>query len=505
MFCRLSRKVLVLTPYIRAQQHHIPAVYNRSFVRVISQTPQLHYEELKGSDLLFDLGGQNQTRRPKNGKVDEKQSSPSNARTTRANRSTNGKLLESTNNSKHAKRSSKPRITQDAQPDEIPNENQTQTQRDPNEKRTPKIKSKNTTRFQRRADKKLQTFDELKHFDTSLNLEYVRLPKNHWQFSEMMLLLKSRRHRERENLILIEGSRLIGEATDAGLKLKYLLFSNVEHVEKMRHDLDRCIVAEQPGKTTVMRVPQNDLAFWSTQTTCPGLIALFRKPADMEDIWSHHRSTIEVDGRQIQTPITIVCDQIREPNNLGSILRTCAAVACEKVIVLKGCADPWDAKAMRGGCGAQFRTEIVHGVDWTDINEHIPDSGKTTVFLADNKVQSDDSSFMPHDEKDFKRKLNIEKSYKPKAYNDVNFTDCEHVTLVIGGETEGVSSRAYDFMRSTMVQAKSAENGADTVAQSPVTRNTILQIPLGHGVESLNVGVATGILLFEIRRQLIGQ
>lgn len=485
MFCRLIQKVGFVAQVVRAQQRHQPVLCNGQFVRLISQTGRLeHYDELKDKDFLFDLGGQSGQQETKKSKKLKKPSAATEddettASQSRRTRRTSREPRASSTTSKHNASDTTSTEAQDG------------TKAPTNKNRL-------------RTEKKFQSFNELKYFDTSLNLEYVRLPKDHKQFSELMLMLKSKRYREKENLLLIEGSRLMNEAIEAGLQIKYLLFSKVENVEKNRKVLNKGLVAEQHSRSTIIRVPQGDLSFWSAQTTCPGIIAIFRKPSNMEDVWSKHRSTIDVDGVQTRTPVTIICDQIREPNNLGSLLRTCAAVACEKVIVLKGCADPWDSKALRGGCGAQFRTEIVHGVDWSNIDEHLPADKQTSVFLADNQVEHDEDTFMPVDEQDYRRKLRIEKRIHPKAYKDVSFGNCKHVTLVIGGETEGVSSRAYDFLRTRTEPNADGINKDDAAEQQIVPRNCVLQIPLGGGVESLNVGVATGILLFEIRQQMIG-
>lgn len=470
MFCRLVQKIGFVAPFVRVQQHRLPAICNGQIVRLIGHTARLRqHDEVKDDDFLFDLGGQSP--RQKANKPTKPQS--------------NQAVEEAT--ASPPKRARRPKAARTQQTQDGPSST------------APKTEA-TSSKLQWQVDKKFQSFDQLKYFDKSLNMEYIRLPKDHKQFAEMMLLMKSKRHREKESLLLVEGTRLMNEAIEAGLKIKYLLFSKVENVEKIRGDLDKGLVSGLPFTSTVIRVPQNDLAFWSAQTTCPGIIALFGKPRDMQTVWSKHRSAIEVDGVSKRTPITIICDQIREPNNLGSLLRTCAAVACEKVIVLKGCADPWDSKALRGGCGAQFRTEIVHGVDWSNVAEHLPADGKTSIFLADNKAEQDDATFMPHDEKDYKRKLRCEKHSRPKSYRDVSFGMCKHVTLVIGGETEGVSSHAYDLMR-TIAAPTTNDSG---VAEAAAPANCVLQIPLGQGVESLNVGVATGILLFEIRQQLIG-
>jgi TrmH family RNA methyltransferase len=63
------------------------------------------------------------------------------------------------------------------------------------------------------------------------------------------------------------------------------------------------------------------------------------------------------------TPLIIVLEDIQDPGNLGSMLRTGAAAGATLAVLSKGCHDPWSPKALRGGQGAQFVLPIERGVD----------------------------------------------------------------------------------------------------------------------------------------------
>lgn len=383
------------------------------------------------------------------------------------------------------------------------------------EKREPLVQVKKEEKPKKEkipAEKKDRSFEQLKYHDLALNLTYVKLPFEHPQFQSLMLMIKSRKYRSKKNLILTEGRRLTLEAIEAGLKIRYLFFSDVKYIEEVRQHVERAFI----DKTEIIRVPHNDLSTWSILTTCPGLIAVFEKPTDMEPIWNNVKKAIiekeivrakkaansdedlhDIEREQINkmanVPITIICDQIREPNNLGGIIRTCAALPCDRIILLKGCADPWDVKALRGGCGAQFRVPIVGPVEWEQVSQHLPNLNDLSVFIADNESKDEQ---MPRDEFEQKRKLHNAKFFKPKAYSEVPFSNCKHIALVIGGETEGVSSHALDFMH-FVSQTNEQNSNADLRPN-----NAIIEIPLSNGVESLNASVATAILLFEMRKQL---
>lgn len=479
MLGRITRGFSVLAPYVQKQRLFVNG--NHQLVQLISQSSALNVvkQAENNTDLLFDLGG--------TAKSTDNEPDPASKQAP-----------------KHKKlKSAKSKVV--AKP-------------------VTKVKEKIP------KEKKDRSFEQLKFHDLGLNLTYVKLPFDHPEFPKLMLMLKSRRYREDKKLLLVEGRRLTLEAIEAGLKIRYLLFSNVKQLEAIRDDIEQSFTK----KTEIIRVPHNDLSTWSTLTTCPGMITVFDRPYDMDVIWNNvgkatakklkaqqntekSANDDEIDSddteEEIQSktfdsvPITVVCDQVREPNNLGSIIRTCASIPCSKIVLLKGCADPWDVKALRGGCGAQFRVPIVDTVDWENLTEHLPNISDISVFVADNQSQLDDTK-LPHDEFDHKRKENNVKYFKSKVYSDILYSNCKHIVLIVGGETEGVSSYAFDFMKfasdhSKQTNATNSETDTETKVEDIRPDNAVVEIPLGNGVESLNASVATAILLFEMRKQLI--
>lgn len=323
------------------------------------------------------------------------------------------------------------------------------------------------------------TFGELTIHDAALDLSYVKLPLDHPQLQALMLLTRSKKHRTRKHLLMIEGRRLIEDALDAGLPLRYLFFSRHEKLAEVKDRLHSECIEEKPK---IFRVPQHDLTFWSVMTTCPGLIAIFEKLDDMTPLWERARAQTLSDGNEPE--ITVVCDQIREPNNIGSLIRTCAALPCTQVILMKGCTDPWETKALRGGCGGQFRVPIRGPMDWSSLPSFLPDKDQYSVFVASNKLEEKISA--------------VKRSFKSTPYSAVPFARCNHVVLVVGGETEGVSDDAIKFMANHNVDKKDIDD------ELAVPGNSCIHIPLSNGVESLNSNAAAAIMLFEIRKQTTG-
>jgi RNA methyltransferase, TrmH family len=138
-------------------------------------------------------------------------------------------------------------------------------------------------------------------------------------------------------------------------------------------------------------------------------------------------------------------DRVRDPGNLGTMLRAAAAAGVQAVFVPPETADPFAPKTIRAGMGAHFRLPI-RSMQWDEIASHLD---KLKVFLAAAEEG------VVYTEADF---------HKPLA-------------LIIGGEAEGASSQAITLSNETV------------------------HIPMPGGSESLNAAVAGGILMFEIVRQ----
>lgn len=316
-------------------------------------------------------------------------------------------------------------------------------------------------------------------------------------------MTKSKRYRDQKHLLMVEGRRLLLDALDAGLPLKYVLFSRHDQLAKIHEKLRDC-----DAKPEIIRVPHHDLSFWSVMTTCPGIIGLFQKPVDMNELFERSARPASLGSNEIGAegnadnqalrqanlvpPITVILDQIRDPSNLGSVIRTCAAIPCQQVILTKGCADPWETKALRGGAGGQFRIPVRGPMEWESIRSILPEAGNFSFFIADNNWRPQRARTLEEElEADDDGEQLDQSEIRTLPYSTVSFVGCPHAVLVVGGETEGISQDAYRLLGEQRRQWNKTGCG-----------HHALQIPLANGVESLNTNAAASILLFEIRKQM---
>ena len=85
------------------------------------------------------------------------------------------------------------------------------------------------------------------------------------------------------------------------------------------------------------------------------------------------------------TRLLLVMDGVRDPGNLGTLIRGAGAAGCGGVVLVGGCADPWGPKALRAAMGATLRVPIVACPDWDAAAFWLPPAGPDAVrlFAAD--------------------------------------------------------------------------------------------------------------------------
>jgi TrmH family RNA methyltransferase len=143
--------------------------------------------------------------------------------------------------------------------------------------------------------------------------------------------------------------------------------------------------------------------------------------------------------------LSLAVDGLRDPGNLGTILRSANAAGVEQVILAPQTVDLYNPKVVRGAMGAHFRLPIV-ALSWPEIAETL---AGVQILLAD--VQGE------------------------LAYYEVDWT--RPSALIIGSEAYGAGQEAMELATATIA------------------------IPMHGGAESLNAAVAASVILFEAARQ----
>ncbi|MCF6277723.1 MAG: RNA methyltransferase [Anaerolineales bacterium] len=229
--------------------------------------------------------------------------------------------------------------------------------------------------------------------------------------------------RRKANAFLVEGVRLLEEAVAAKWSIRFVLYANDlssrgQALLNALQDVD----VEEIDSTLLNAVSDTE--------NSQGVLAV-----------------LEYAPLPISAPpdFLLILDQIRDPGNLGTLLRTAAAAGVDSVILSPSTADAFSPKVLRAGMGAHFRIPIVTA-DWDEIEDRLRG---LTVYLAE----------MAGD----------------VVYTEADFRSA--CALIIGGEAHGASQSARDLAASRV------------------------HIPMPGKMESLNAAVAGAILIFEAVRQ----
>jgi len=173
--------------------------------------------------------------------------------------------------------------------------------------------------------------------------------------------------------------------------------------------------------------------------TPQGIVVLAQRPDSSEK-----RFAAAVD----ENSLLVVLHQINNPVNVGAILRTAEAAGASGVITTQNTSDPFSPKSLRGAMGSAFRLPIWAGPAYEKLIEWCRTRAIDTVC-------ADADAKLAHTELDWRRAT----------------------ALIMGPESTGLTA---DEVRSA---------------------TQVVRIPMHGSVESLNVSVAAGILLFEAARQ----
>ena len=240
-------------------------------------------------------------------------------------------------------------------------------------------------------------------------------------------LQKQSQRRQEEGVLVIEGVRLAEEAMLSGVDIQLAWF--IQDVDTR-------------GKQLLEQLRQRDAPL---EEVSP---AVLKAVSDTE---TPQGILLVVKQPQLPLPsslsLVFLPDQIRDPGNLGTMLRTAAAAGVELVVLPPAGVDFTSPKVVRSAMGAHF-TVPIRQMTWHEI-ETLAHHHALQVFLADV------SQGLPYTQADFQSPL----------------------MLIIGSEASGASPSAR------------------TLATQSVF------IPMPGKAESLNAAVAAGVLLFEIIRQ----
>jgi TrmH family RNA methyltransferase len=244
--------------------------------------------------------------------------------------------------------------------------------------------------------------------------------------------LRRRKARERRGLFVAEGVRAVEELVRSSVEIEGILVApQVEEAPRGAMLLD----AIRSRGLTVETVSASEFASAAETESPQGILGLARIPGTTLD--------------EIPRPDSLrllILDAVQDPGNVGTIIRTAAAMGAAATIALPGTVDLWNAKVVRSAMGAHFRHAVIHST-WDEI----------VAFRSsrDLRLWGAAAEGTP---------IGADRASIPARLG-----------VVVGNEGAGLS----EPIRSSL--------------------DRLVSIPMSPGAESLNVAVAAGILLHEVR------
>ncbi len=156
--------------------------------------------------------------------------------------------------------------------------------------------------------------------------------------------LKAINNPNSENLIVVEGHKLLGEAIKSGAKPEMIFVVDEKdelvtiktiHFDNITYKISKGLMHE----LSTVQTPGNIIAFL---TPCPTL--------SLEDIVK-------------EAEMLVVLDRLQDPGNIGTIIRTSEALGVSAIILLNGCCNSNNHKVIRAAMGSSFRLPVIPNVD----------------------------------------------------------------------------------------------------------------------------------------------
>ena len=246
--------------------------------------------------------------------------------------------------------------------------------------------------------------------------------------------LREKKHRKREGLFLAEGLRILTEAREEGVLPEMLFYSDSGPLHPLSKEL---IDAVDSAGGDVIITSSDILSKISGKDNPQTLVGVYRDqltPLDTLD--------------RTSAGIWIVAQSLRDPGNLGTILRTGDAVGAGGLILVDDCVDPFSVESVRASMGALF-TQSITQCRWSEF----------TTWLRTGPGMLIGTS------------LNTDQDYQQPHYEAPTF-------LLVGNEAQGLPQ---DY-----------EQQCDL----------LVKIPMMGKADSLNAAVATAVMAYEICNQM---
>ena len=252
--------------------------------------------------------------------------------------------------------------------------------------------------------------------------------------------LTSKKGRADAKSFIAEGEKLSLEALDAGLEVTHI-FVRIEQKDAWLSKINKYFDVEKFAQTEIIFVEESVFEKISTEKSPEGVISVVKYLDffNIADIIYKEEFFLKDNERAL-----VLCS-VRDPGNLGAVIRSATAFGVDRIILSADCADAYNPKTVRAAMGSLFRTKITEVGSLADFISAAKANGRR-VFAAE-----------------------LSDGARSLSETDLKATDI----FIIGNEGHGISSEI-----SSMCSAS-------------------VYIPISKKTESLNAAVAAAVFMWE--------
>jgi len=248
--------------------------------------------------------------------------------------------------------------------------------------------------------------------------------------------LALKKYRDRERAFMAEGLKLVLDALDAGWTIRTLVYSKAG---RGNATVEKAAARTVAAGGLVLEVSEKVLSAVTRRDNPQMVVGVFEQ---------RYVSLKEI--RPAGADVWVALDRVRDPGNLGTIIRTVDAVGAKGVILVGECTDPFSIETVRATMGSIFSVPLVRA--------------EQDAFLA---WRADFPGLM------------VGTHLKGSVdYRNVDYSGGP-VLLLMGNEQQGLPDKLAE------------------------TCDRLVRIPQAGRADSLNLAVATGVMLYEIRRAVL--
>ena len=255
--------------------------------------------------------------------------------------------------------------------------------------------------------------------------------------------LAEKKFREREHAFIADGYKLFEEAVASQATILHVFICEDKKEQYLQSTQDMLSSAGQ-GEVPISLVSRSCFEKISSEKAPQGILAIVKYLDKVENIIKIYKvkdiTTVEEK--------TLFLASVRDPSNLGAILRSAAAFGCQRIVMSADCADPYSQRCVRAAMGALFRLRLTRTEDLAAAVGAYREAGRRVLAaeLAPRAISLGESAFTSRD------------------------------IVIIGNEGHGIPE-----------DVSSACDGS-------------IFIPISATTESLNAAVAASIFLWEMRK-----